>query len=145
MYALSRIIAVGRVSFVSRSERKRNPPCPRPVRSTGAGFAQGILASHRSASKAGYASFASRNEANPPYEADRTPTCFLKCMHPDVARRWLPASRIKQRLDPRLRRPPPPELHALVQAERTVVPELDLQRRQPEARPVRRARDVADV
>ncbi|MGH6816211.1 MAG: hypothetical protein ACREC6_10945, partial [Hyphomicrobiaceae bacterium] len=26
--------------------------------------------------------FASRNEANPPYEADRSPTCFLKCILP---------------------------------------------------------------
>ena len=61
---------------------------------------------------------------------------------------WWPAgaacSRVQALLGPRLARPRPPEGDALVQAEGTVVPELHLDGRDAEARPIRRSRDVAD-
>src|SRR3990170_7429552 len=55
-----------------------------------------------------------------------------------------PGSRIKPLLAPGFARARAAEHHALVQAERAVVPELHLQRGEPEARPVGRAGDVAD-
>src|SRR2546423_6492875 len=61
---------------------------------------------------------------------------------------WWPAgaacSRVQALLGPRLARPRPPEGDALVQAEGTVVPELHLDGRDAEARPIRRSRDVAE-
>src|SRR5438045_5945413 len=56
----------------------------------------------------------------------------------------LGCSGIEPRLAPGLARPVAPELDAVVQAERTVVPELDRGRDQAEATPVRRAWNAPD-
>src|SRR5258708_39659397 len=51
---------------------------------------------------------------------------------------------IKTRLGPWLIRPRAAEFDAVVQAERAVVPELELRRQNAPAAPARRARDFAD-
>src|SRR3954453_9423942 len=52
--------------------------------------------------------------------------------------------RIKPRLHPRTRRPVAPKLDAVVQAERAVVPEFELRRRDAPAAPAGRPRHLAD-